>query len=90
MREFCRLILETAYTYFLPPFSFQIRVGGLYLLFNLYRSQTTTPTEQVSRSVATGERPVGVSFQLQVSDDDVVSLAADQRGAEGLGRREAV
>ncbi|KAG7232945.1 hypothetical protein INR49_005797 [Caranx melampygus] len=47
-RAFSRLILDTAYSYFLPPFSFQIRVGGLYLLFSLYRCQTATPTEQIN------------------------------------------
>ncbi|XP_068573827.1 snRNA-activating protein complex subunit 1b [Cebidichthys violaceus] len=46
-RAFCRLILDTAYSFFLPPYSFQIRVGGLYLLHSLYRCQITSPREQI-------------------------------------------
>lgn len=46
-RTFSRLILDTAYSFFLPPYSFQIRVGGLYLLYSLYQCQTASPSEQV-------------------------------------------
>ncbi|XP_024133030.1 snRNA-activating protein complex subunit 1 [Oryzias melastigma] len=46
-RPFARLVLDTAYCYFLPPFSFQIRVGGLYLLYSLYHSQGAVPLEQI-------------------------------------------
>ncbi|XP_041828175.1 snRNA-activating protein complex subunit 1b [Melanotaenia boesemani] len=46
-RTFSRLVLDTAYCYLLPPFSFQIRVGGLYLLYSLYQSQTASPQEQI-------------------------------------------
>ncbi|XP_068457054.1 snRNA-activating protein complex subunit 1b [Clinocottus analis] len=46
-RAFSRLILDTAYVFFLPPYSFQIRVGGLYLLHSLYRCQITSPPEQI-------------------------------------------
>ncbi|XP_037551122.1 snRNA-activating protein complex subunit 1b [Nematolebias whitei] len=46
-RMFSRLVLDAAYCYFLPPFSFQIRVGGLYLLYSLYHSQTACPPEQI-------------------------------------------
>ncbi|XP_075963525.1 snRNA-activating protein complex subunit 1b [Anarhichas minor] len=46
-RAFCRLILDTAYIFFLPPYSFQIRVGGLYLLHSLYQCQITSPREQI-------------------------------------------
>nr|XP_057947203.1 snRNA-activating protein complex subunit 1-like [Doryrhamphus excisus]XP_057947251.1 snRNA-activating protein complex subunit 1-like [Doryrhamphus excisus] len=42
-RAFSRLVLDTAYVYFLPPFSFQIRVGGLYLLYCLFHCQTASP-----------------------------------------------
>lgn len=52
-RAFTRLILDTAYSFFLPPFSFQIRVGGLYLLYSLHGCQTAVPPEQV-RYVACG------------------------------------
>ncbi|KAM4542445.1 snRNA-activating protein complex subunit 1b [Odontesthes bonariensis] len=46
-RVFSRLVLDTASCYFLPPFSFQIRVGGLYLLYSLYQCQTASPSEQI-------------------------------------------
>ncbi|KAM7376423.1 hypothetical protein PAMP_006158 [Pampus punctatissimus] len=46
-RAFSRLILDTACCYFLPPFSFQIRVGGLYLLYSLFHCQTALPPEQI-------------------------------------------
>ncbi|XP_068607825.1 snRNA-activating protein complex subunit 1b [Brachionichthys hirsutus] len=46
-RVFTRLILKTACRFFLPPFSFQIRVGGLYLLYSLYHCQTASPSEQI-------------------------------------------
>ncbi|XP_054652541.1 snRNA-activating protein complex subunit 1b [Dunckerocampus dactyliophorus] len=42
-RAFSRLVLDAAYIYFLPPFSFQIRVGGLYLLYSLFQCQTASP-----------------------------------------------
>nr|XP_020467199.1 snRNA-activating protein complex subunit 1 [Monopterus albus] len=46
-RLFSRLILDTACVFFLPPYSFQIRAGGLYLLYSLYRCQTASPSEQI-------------------------------------------
>ncbi|KAJ8411716.1 hypothetical protein AAFF_G00153540 [Aldrovandia affinis] len=47
MRAFSRLILTTAYPYFLPPYSFHIRVGGLYLLYGLYNTQLASPKEKI-------------------------------------------
>lgn len=49
-RRFPRVILDTACGFFLPPFSFQIRVGGLYLLYSLYRCQTTSHPEKVGNT----------------------------------------
>ncbi|XP_051251873.1 snRNA-activating protein complex subunit 1b [Dicentrarchus labrax] len=46
-RVFSRLILDAACSFFLPPFSFQIRVGGLYLLYSLYQCQTASPPEPI-------------------------------------------
>lgn len=48
-RVFAHLILNTACRYFLPPFRFQIRVGGLYLLYSLYHSQAASPPEHVRK-----------------------------------------
>lgn len=46
-RKFSRLMLDVASVFFLPPFSFQIRVGGLYLLYSLYQCQNASPSEQI-------------------------------------------
>lgn len=46
-REFSRLILDTAYTFLHPPFSFQVRVGGLFLLYALFKRQTASPPQQI-------------------------------------------
>lgn len=46
-RSFGRLILDTAYEFLLPPFTFQIRVGGLYLLYALFHCQSANPPEQI-------------------------------------------
>lgn len=46
-RPFTRLILDTACSFFLPPYSFQIRVGGLYLMFSLFHCQQVSPAEQI-------------------------------------------
>ncbi|MCI4376835.1 hypothetical protein PGIGA_G00193140 [Pangasianodon gigas] len=46
-KVFTRLALSTASPYLLPPYSFQIRVGGLYLLYSLYSTQLNTPKERI-------------------------------------------
>ncbi|CAG04700.1 unnamed protein product, partial [Tetraodon nigroviridis] len=43
LKRFCRVALATAMKYFLPPYSFQIRAGALYLMFGLYHSQRAAP-----------------------------------------------
>lgn len=43
LRRFCRIAMATAAKYFLPPYSYQIRVGGLYLMFALYHAQPCRP-----------------------------------------------
>ncbi|KAM7418147.1 hypothetical protein PAMA_017678 [Pampus argenteus] len=43
MKRFCRITLATAMKYFLPPYSYQIRVGGLYLMFGFYCTQPAVP-----------------------------------------------
>ncbi|KAJ8009219.1 hypothetical protein DPEC_G00086620 [Dallia pectoralis] len=47
MREFCQLTLTTTFNYFLPPYSFQIRVGALYLLYGLYYTQLALPKAKI-------------------------------------------
>lgn len=43
MKRFVRIALATAVKYFLPPYSYQIRVGGLNLMFGFYHIQPTVP-----------------------------------------------
>ncbi|CAJ1059171.1 snRNA-activating protein complex subunit 1-like [Xyrichtys novacula] len=47
MKRFCRVALATALKYFLPPYSYQIRVGGLYLMFAFYHTQLVVPPVQI-------------------------------------------
>ncbi|XP_023815153.1 snRNA-activating protein complex subunit 1 [Oryzias latipes] len=42
-RRFCRVALATAAKFFLPPYSYQIRTGGLYLLFAFFHTQPASP-----------------------------------------------
>ncbi|KAF3838806.1 hypothetical protein F7725_010574 [Dissostichus mawsoni] len=46
-KRFSRVTLATAVKYFLPPYSYQIRVGGLYLMFGLYNTQLAVPPVQI-------------------------------------------
>ncbi|KAK7148257.1 hypothetical protein R3I93_012555 [Phoxinus phoxinus] len=46
-RMFARLIMSVASPYFFPPYTFQIRVAGLYLLYGLFNSQLITPKEKI-------------------------------------------
>ncbi|KAM4555246.1 snRNA-activating protein complex subunit 1-like [Odontesthes bonariensis] len=43
LKRFSRITLGTAVKYFLPPYSYQIRVCGLYLMFGFYHTQLATP-----------------------------------------------
>ncbi|KAM3612060.1 uncharacterized protein V6R79_002024 [Siganus canaliculatus] len=43
LNRFCRITLATAVKYFLPPYAYQIRVGGLYLMFAFYSAQLASP-----------------------------------------------
>lgn len=46
-RSFTRLTFTIAYRYALPPYSFQIRVGGLYMIYGLYNTQLVWPKEKI-------------------------------------------
>ncbi|KAM9357358.1 snRNA-activating protein complex subunit 1-like [Symphorus nematophorus] len=47
LKRFCRITLATAVKYFLPPYSYQIRVGGLYLMFGFYHTQLVDPPVKI-------------------------------------------
>ncbi|KAL1254620.1 hypothetical protein QQF64_016849 [Cirrhinus molitorella] len=46
-RSFTQLTFTIAYRYILPPYSFQIRVGSLYMIYGLYNTQLTWPKEKI-------------------------------------------
>ncbi|XP_005089867.1 uncharacterized protein LOC101853596 isoform X2 [Aplysia californica] len=46
-REFMERIFVIALEYFLPPFQFQVRVGGLYLLYALFQIQPVVPKVKI-------------------------------------------
>ncbi|XP_074852424.1 snRNA-activating protein complex subunit 1 isoform X2 [Carettochelys insculpta] len=46
--KFTQKALDLAWRYFLPPNSFQIRVGALYLLYGLYSTQLCKPKQKLS------------------------------------------
>lgn len=47
VKTFSRITLATARKYFLPPHSYQIRVGGLYLMFGFYHTQLAVPPVKI-------------------------------------------
>ncbi|XP_001511006.2 snRNA-activating protein complex subunit 1 isoform X2 [Ornithorhynchus anatinus] len=47
MSNFTREAFALSWRYFLPPFTFQIRVGALYLLYGLFFSQRCQPKQQI-------------------------------------------
>ncbi|XP_061690796.1 snRNA-activating protein complex subunit 1-like [Syngnathoides biaculeatus] len=51
MRRFCRVSLATAVKYFLPPYCYQVRVGGLYLMHAFYHTQLAVPPVRIRLSL---------------------------------------
>lgn len=47
LKGFSRVTLATAVKYFLLPYSYQIRVGGLYLMFAFYHTQPVNPPVRI-------------------------------------------
>ncbi|XP_062433035.1 snRNA-activating protein complex subunit 1 isoform X2 [Rhea pennata] len=45
--KFTKKALELVQQYFLPPYTFQIRVGALYLLYGLYSTQLCQPKQKI-------------------------------------------
>ncbi|XP_067411243.1 snRNA-activating protein complex subunit 1 isoform X1 [Emydura macquarii macquarii] len=45
--KFTQKALDLAWRYFLPPYTFQIRVGALYLLYGLYSTQLCQPKQKI-------------------------------------------
>ncbi|XP_063296418.1 snRNA-activating protein complex subunit 1 [Pelobates fuscus] len=47
MNKFTKESFAVACLYFLPPYTFQIRVGALYLLYGLYNTQLCQPKQKI-------------------------------------------
>ncbi|XP_069806473.1 snRNA-activating protein complex subunit 1 [Dendropsophus ebraccatus] len=45
--RFTRELFSIASSYFLPPYTFQIRVGAMYLLYGLYNTQLCQPKQKI-------------------------------------------
>ncbi|XP_074146410.1 snRNA-activating protein complex subunit 1 isoform X1 [Sminthopsis crassicaudata] len=45
--KFTKEALSLAWKYFLPPYTFQIRVGALYLMYGLYNTQLCQPKQKI-------------------------------------------
>ncbi|XP_074092059.1 snRNA-activating protein complex subunit 1-like isoform X2 [Macrotis lagotis] len=45
--KFTKEALALAWKYFLPPYTFQIRVGALYLMYGLYNTQLCQPKQKI-------------------------------------------
>ncbi|NWW18549.1 SNPC1 protein, partial [Falcunculus frontatus] len=58
--------LDLAQQYFLPPYSFQIRVGALYLLYGLYNAQLCQPKQKIR--IALKDWPEIQKFQQDLLD----------------------
>uniref|UniRef100_A0A8C3EPH3 Small nuclear RNA activating complex polypeptide 1 n=1 Tax=Corvus moneduloides TaxID=1196302 RepID=A0A8C3EPH3_CORMO len=58
--------LELAQQYFFPPYSFQIRVGALYLLYGLYNAQLCQPKQKIR--IALRDWPEIQKFQQDLLD----------------------
>ncbi|KAI1237524.1 hypothetical protein IHE44_0013602 [Lamprotornis superbus] len=58
--------LDLAQQYFLPPYSFQIRVGALYLLYGLYNAQLCQPKHKIR--IALKDWPEIQKFQQDLLD----------------------
>ncbi|NXN82820.1 SNPC1 protein, partial [Bombycilla garrulus] len=64
--KFTKKTLDLAQQYFLPPYSFQIRVGGLYLLYGLYNVQLCQPKQKIR--IALKDWPEIQKFHLDLLD----------------------
>ncbi|XP_039589010.1 snRNA-activating protein complex subunit 1 isoform X2 [Passer montanus] len=58
--------LDLAQQYFFPPYSFQIRVGALYLLYGLYNAQLCQPKQKIR--IALKDWPEILKFQQDLLD----------------------
>ncbi|XP_069772364.1 snRNA-activating protein complex subunit 1b [Narcine bancroftii] len=63
-RKFTREALALASRYFFPPYSFQIRLGGLYLLYGLYNTQLCQPKEKIRMALKNWEEVLSCQEEM--------------------------
>ncbi|XP_042307829.1 snRNA-activating protein complex subunit 1 isoform X2 [Sceloporus undulatus] len=64
--KFTKEALALVWPYFLPPYTFQIRVGALYLLYGLYNTQLCKPKQKIR--VALKDWAEVIKFQQELLD----------------------
>lgn len=72
---FTKEALALAWQYFLPPYTFQIRVGALYLLYGLYNTQLCQPKQKVILVFPQQNRKIGTMFSQQTDFNGNTSVA---------------
>ncbi|GFN75670.1 snRNA-activating protein complex subunit 1 [Plakobranchus ocellatus] len=74
-REFVEKVLAIAREYFLPPYQFQVRVGGLYLMYAIYQIQPVSPKAKIRLTFQQWDEALNFEQQAkQQSHLDVVYI----------------
>ncbi|XP_076778120.1 snRNA-activating protein complex subunit 1 isoform X2 [Arvicanthis niloticus] len=71
---FAKEALALAWRYFLPPHTFQIRVGALYLLYGLYNTQLCQPKQKLSCRMKKKVQQTEVTQKFKDPSDRVMKL----------------
>ncbi|XP_008068575.1 snRNA-activating protein complex subunit 1 isoform X2 [Carlito syrichta] len=71
---FTKEALALAWRYFLPPYTFQIRVGALYLLYGLYNTQLCQPKQKLSYRMKRKIQRAEVTEEFKDPSDRVMKL----------------
>ncbi|XP_054304625.1 snRNA-activating protein complex subunit 1 isoform X2 [Pongo pygmaeus] len=71
---FTKEALALAWRYFLPPYTFQIRVGALYLLYGLYNTQLCQPKQKLSYRMKKKIHRAEVTEEFKDPSDRVMKL----------------
>ncbi|XP_055292640.1 snRNA-activating protein complex subunit 1 isoform X3 [Moschus berezovskii] len=71
---FTKEALTSAWRYFLPPYTFQIRVGALYLLYGLYNMQLCQPKQKLSYRMKKKMQRAEITEEFKDPNDRVLKL----------------
>ncbi|XP_059229323.1 snRNA-activating protein complex subunit 1 isoform X2 [Mustela nigripes] len=72
--KFTKEAIALAWQYFLPPYTFQIRVGALYLLYGLYNTQLCQPKQKLSYRMKKKIQRAEVTEEFKDPNDRVMKL----------------